>query len=374
MADVATRSDPNDGSSQIVTVSIDGVAHELHAIWLRDACQCGHCRRPTTNERLLDSTTIPLDLTISSIVDADERLVAVSSDGHEIVVDCRWLREHLRSVDLRHDPARGFELWTGRAQHVESFPRAVLGSEHGVFRWLDTVLRRGAARLHGVDPHDAALRSAAAVVGEIRATNYGVTWEIEATVEPVSAVDSERHLFAHTDLPYREVAPGVQLLLAVVVDVPGGESTLVDGYAVAEQLRTVDPDAWRLLTTTEFSYPFVRDDVELIGRAPIIGLHANGRYHQIRRAPDLVGVPFVATDETPALYAALRAWNDLVDAPENEVRVALRPGDLLAFDNHRMLHGRTAFELGAEGRRRLLGCYLDIEDVRSRRDIAARRR
>ena len=110
---------------------------------------------------------------------------------------------------------------------------------------------RGAARLHGVDPHDAALRSAAAVVGEIRATNYGVTWEIEATVEPVSAVDSERHLFAHTDLPYREVAPGVQLLLAVVVDVPGGESTLVDGYAVAEQLRTVDPDAWRLLTTTE---------------------------------------------------------------------------------------------------------------------------
>lgn len=199
-------------------------------------------------------------------------------------------------------------------------------------------------------------------------------WAIEADVDPVSAVDSERHLLVHTDLPYRDVAPGVQLLLAAISDVSGGHTTLVDGYGCAEQLRCADPAAWKLLTEIEFSYPFVRDDIELIGRAPLIGLHSDGRYRQIRRAPDLVGVPYVDAATTPDLYRAVRHWTRLLDDPANERRVALGVGDLLAFDNHRLLHGRTAFELGAHGRRRLLGCYLDLDDLRSRHAVLARSR
>ncbi len=347
---------------------------EVHAVWMRDACQCDRCRRPSTNERLLDSTTIDLDVGFVAVVESAARTTALMSDGHEVVVDNAWLATHLAAVDRRDAPAGDAELWTGAATHVARVERTDLDSERGLHRWLDALLRRGCAVVQGVPPDDAGLRGVASLVGEIRATNYGVTWAIEADLEPVSAVDSERHLLVHTDLPYREVAPGVQFLLASVVDVAGGETTLTDGYAVAEQLRAADPDAWRLLTTIEFSYPFVRDGIELVGRAPIIGLRPDGSYHQIRRAPDLVGVPYLAdAAEAPALYAALRVWAAMVDDPGNELRLALRPGDLLAFDNHRLLHGRTAFELGTTGRRRLIGCYLDIEDVRSRRAVAARR-
>ena len=363
-------------SPTALTVALaGGSTTELHALWVRDACTCVECRRPSTNERLLDSTTIPLDVSIESIERSAGRLVARTTDGHDVQIPIDWLVEHVRSTDLRDRPADGIALWeTPEAVELTACCRADLDIESGLERWLTAIVEEGAALVHGVRPDDVGLREVAGMVGEIRATNYGVTWAIEADLEPVSAVDSERHLLVHTDLPYRQTAPGVQLLLAAVADVAGGVSTLVDGYCIAEQLRALDPHAWELLTTVEFSYPFVRDDVELVGRAPIIGLHPDGRYHQIRRAPDLVGVPYLAEASiAPSLYRAMTTWTSLVDDPENEARVALEPGDLLAFDNHRLLHGRTAFELGASGRRRLLGCYLDVDDVRSRRDILARR-
>ncbi len=359
----------------IVTVDDGaGSTQDLHAIWLRDSCVCTGCRRGSTNERLLDSTTIPLDITVVSTEETPAHLVVNTSDGHAAVIDRTWLHQHIRSISRRSAPAAEVQLWTSADDALPTFPVSALDSVDGVSRWTAAILKRGTACLRGVEPDPAGLLAVASLIGEIRATNYGVTWAIEADLEPISAVDSERQLLVHTDLPYREIAPGIQLLLAVVVDVAGGATTLVDGYAVAEQIRFSDPRAWELLTTVEFSYPFVRDDVELVGRAPIIGLHPNGGYHQIRRAPDLVGSPFLDDPaQAPALYAALATWSSLVDDPANEIRIALESGDLLAFDNHRMLHGRTAFELGAHGRRRLIGCYLDVEDLRSRHAMLMRR-
>jgi len=365
-----------DYNDTTVTVSDgSGSTQDLHVIWLRDSCDCPGCRRRSTNERLLDSTTIPLNITILSIEETRRHLVVNTSDGHAAVIDWTWLNRHIRSISQRDAQAADTELWSFNDDAIATFAASALERADGVARWTDAILKRGIACVSGVEPALAGLRSVASLIGEIRATNYGVTWTIEADLEPVSAVDSERQLRVHTDLPYREISPGIQLLLAVVVDVPGGATTLVDGYAVAEKIRLTDPQAWELLTTVEFSYPFVRDDVELVGRAPIIGLHSNGGYHQIRWAPDLVGSPFLDDPvQAPALFAALATWSSLVDDPANEIRIALESGDLLAFNNHRMLHGRTAFQLGAHGRRCLIGCYLDVEDLRSRHAVLTRHR
>ena len=46
--------------------------------------------------------------------------------------------------------------------------------------------------------------------------------------------------------------------------------------------------------------------------------------------------------------------------------------ELLAMHNHRVLHGRRAFDLST-GRRSLLGCYLDVDDLRSAMRTCRRR-
>ncbi len=362
----------------VLRLSVGGRVHELHALWLRDACQCDSCRRPSTNERLLDSTTIESTITIESATVEADALVLVHSDGHRAMLSTDWLLAHLSRSNPADTPAVEVALWHDATDlELRSFAFADLADPQQRLAWLDTIAESGVALLRGAPTTNEALVETAAHIGEIRATNYGVTWEIEATIEPVSAVDSQRHLLVHTDLPYRTTAPGLQLLLAAVADVAGGASTLVDGYAAAERLRANAPAAWSLLTTTEFGYPFVRDTVELVGRAPLIGLRPDGRYFQIRRAPDLVGSPFVGTAageaaKIPALYRAMTLWASELDEPRHEFELRLEPGDLLAFDNHRLLHGRTAFELGATGRRNLKGCYLDKEDLDSARRVLRR--
>jgi hypothetical protein len=45
---------------------------------------------------------------------------------------------------------------------------------------------------------------------------------------------------------------------------------------------------------------------------------------------------------------------------------ALQPGDVLVFNNQRMLHGRRELMTSASGQRHLIGCYTDAMDTTSR--------
>ena len=55
-----------------------------------------------------------------------------------------------------------------------------------------------------------------------------------------------------------------------------------------------------------------------------------------------------------------------------EIRFLLQAGDLVMFDNCRLLHGRTGFD-PAEGLRHLQGCYIDIDGPRSLYRVLRRR-
>jgi gamma-butyrobetaine dioxygenase len=55
------------------------------------------------------------------------------------------------------------------------------------------------------------------------------------------------------------------------------------------------------------------------------------------------------------------------------VRFTLKAGDLLAFDNARLLHGREAFD-GNVGSRWLRGCYGAREELHSQLRMQRRRR
>ena len=48
----------------------------------------------------------------------------------------------------------------------------------------------------------------------------------------------------------------------------------------------------------------------------------------------------------------------------HQITYNIFPGDVLCFDNKRLLHGRTAMEGGESGgavRRRMHGCYFDLD-------------
>ena len=60
----------------------------------------------------------------------------------------------------------------------------------------------------------------------------------------------------------------------------GGDSSLVDGYAVAEYLKINEPEMFEILTTTDVLFKFVDKDIILENYGKLIELDHNGKYLQ----------------------------------------------------------------------------------------------
>ena len=65
-----------------------------------------------------------------------------------------------------------------------------------------------------------------------------------------------------------------------------------------------------------------------------------------------------------AAYNALRLFHRLADEPQFELKFKLNPGEVMCFDNRRILHGREAFS--GSGMRHLQGVYIDRDEITSR--------
>jgi gamma-butyrobetaine dioxygenase len=80
-----------------------------------------------------------------------------------------------------------------------------------------------------------------------------------------------------------------------------------------------------------------------------------------------------AFEEVEAAYVAYRRLFALTYRDDLAVRVSFAAGDLLAFDNRRILHGRDAYAVG-DGGRWLRGCYSERDELSSRIRILERKR
>jgi gamma-butyrobetaine dioxygenase len=166
--------------------------------------------------------------------------------------------------------------------------------------------------------------------------------------------------------------PGVQLLHCLVNETSGGLSTLVDGFAAAQALKSRDAEAYRLLSRTPVRFRYQDVTTEHVAGAASIDLDVTGHVSTIHFSPRLDFVPLRPPAELSAYYRARRAFDQLLRSPEFELRFLLEAGDLLMMDNRRLLHGRTGFN-PAEGVRHLQGCYIDIDGPRSLYRVARRR-
>ena len=76
-----------------------------------------------------------------------------------------------------------------------------------------------------------ALCKVAELFGYVRETNYGRWFEVRAEVNPNNLAYTNLGLQAHTDNPYRDPVPTMQILACLENTVEGGDSIVVDGFA-----------------------------------------------------------------------------------------------------------------------------------------------
>lgn len=332
----------------------DGLTQPLYAAWLRDNAQDDKTVHPGNGQRLIDISDLPAEPAIRSAgLEADGSLsVTFDPDGHHSTYAPGWLRGFAAPEP---DPVAP-RLWT-EGFDVARFDFAAIASDPETERdWLAAVARDGIALVTGSPVTPETVCAIAETFGFVRETNYGRLFDVRSVEKPTNLAFTAAGLMVHTDNPYRDPVPGLQLLHCLENETDGGGSLFVDGFQAAERLRREDPDAFRILSATWLPFRFHDATVDLQARAPMITLDDRGRVITIRYNNRSIAPADLPAENLPAFYRAYRAFSHLLRHPEVEVTLRLAPGDCVVFDNMRVLHGRKGF---TPGRRWLQGCYAD---------------
>ena len=349
-------------------------------MWLRDNCGCAACWHPLTYERTFDLLSVPddLDPVAVDITEAGALRVTWRGDGHESEYDPAWLRQYGCSAEARAESEPGVILWA--AELAEGLPTVtyeeVVADAPGLLRWLYMLRDHGVALMREAPVDPKVVVSLARRIAYPRRTNFGVQFKVVSRAPPNSNAYTALATPAHVDLPYYRNSPGYQFLLCLDNSADGGESVFVDGFSVAETLRREDGAAFDLLARVPLEFRFRDYGQDMHFLSPAIVLNAGGELEAIRFNMGVMGLGSAPAELMDDLYRAHRKFAALTRDPRFEVRLRLAPGELIAFDNRRVLHGRGAFD-PASGRRRLQGCYVDGDELLSRirtleRRLAAR--
>ncbi len=316
----------------------------LSATWLRDACVCTECRDATSGQHLLSAA----------------ELTDWTRTGHRTITH-RDGRSH--AVQLASEvraPSPEKVLW-GSDHRITSHP-----SDGDLSDVVHDLVVHGVARASELDPKPGSVLEFARRIGFVRTTNYGELFDVKSVADPNNLAYSSLGLPLHTDNPYRDPAPTVQILHCLAPATTGGLSRFADGFAAAATLRRHRPDAFDLLTTTAVDFRFVDPGVHLHHRAPLIELDVDGHVAAVRLNHRSMEAPDSAIADE--FYDAYAVFCELVESDDSVIEVGLAAGDVVLFDNRRVLHARTAFETTTT--RHLQGCYIDIDAVRSAQRVA----
>jgi gamma-butyrobetaine hydroxylase len=340
------------------TATLAGV--RLHALWLRDNCACGECRH-ASGQRLLDTRSLPDDLSIVAV----EGCTVSFSDGHVSRFDPDWLRANAGEA-----PARARRLWGAEIQ--DDLPVAryddVASGGAPLRGWLAAVDELGFAILTGSSTEPGTVTRVAELFGFVRETNYGRLFDVKTVVNPTNLAYTGLGLGAHTDNPYREPTPTLQLLHCLASSADGGENTLVDAFRVAQDLQR---DDFELLARTPLRFRYADAETELEAETPVISLDARGEVqavHYNTRSAQAFRLP---EDAVGRYYEAYLRFGRMLEGPAYRIQFKLGAGDLFIVDNLRVLHGRTGYA-ATDGERHLQGCYADRDGLRSRLAVLTR--
>ena len=351
----------------------DGERADYPFLWLRDNCPSAW--HPETEEKVLDLLGVSPDVAPARAELAGDALrIGWDGTGHESRFPLDWLRAH-RPGHPRRDPADvARTAWRGNLG-AGAIPRAraseVLEDDGALARWLRAAKATGLSIVEGLADDPEAGLAVARRVGFLRQTNFGLTFEVRSKPNPNNLAYTADALPLHTDLPNQELPPGWQFLHCLRNEAEGGGSVFADGLALAEDLAGRDPEAFELLSTVAIPFRFHDAGCDMRRRQKVITLDDAGRFSEICWNAHIADVLDLAPEVMDAYYRAYRAFMAMTRDPAYRIELKLAPGEMVVFDNRRVLHGRAAFD-PSTGARHLVGCYVDRGEFDSRLRVLAR--
>ena len=338
-----------------------GQKKEIHPFWFRERVNGESFIDEATQQRLFDPTKLEEDIKINSLNLSDQFLEITFNDGAYTKFA---IQNILREFDNENMIKKIKKIeWDSSFTNFKNFEfEDNFFNEKVMYEALIDFYKFGFVIFKDVPTKDNFIKNFANSIGSIRRTNFGEFFNVKSKPNPNDLAYTSLALAPHTDNPYRNPVPCIQMLHCIENEVNGGLSTLVDGYTVTEKLKKDFRDYYNILTDVKVRFQFIDQSVILEDWAEMIQLNEKGEFKQVRFSPRLDFVPLMEKNKLELFYSARKKISELYNSDQYRIEFRLNPGDLLMMDNYRLLHGRTSYDTN-QGNRFLQGCYIDYDST-----------
>ena len=351
----------------------------FHYIWLRDNCLSETSRHSTSFEKLYDFSEekeYPKPKSVE-LTDKELRIDWDEDPPHRSIFPIEWLMAFAydenspECYNYRHKEAQSRYpeeiLWNRTL--LESYLSKPENSSIGVDRgWKDLLFRFGFSLIHDLTPQQH--QDFMASIGPMLYTEAGAFYDLESKPGANDLGYTSHELTLHTDFVHINYSHLLTSFYMVENESKGGESTLVDGFRVAQYFREQYPHYFQLLAQTPIQFRQFYTDLQYFYNKsiPVIQLNTDGELVSINFA-HFHGcnwnIPFDLMEE---FYQAYATFFKYLKNPDYQYCFRLEKGDCLLMNNNRILHGRKSFDIGS-GKRLLRLGYLVWDHVIGRENF-----
>lgn len=343
----------------------DGSVSELPFIWLRDN-DPGELH-PQTHERTFDLTSVPLDIQPRSHrLDNDLIIQWPDRDVASVYTEA-WIFAHRPGHGLT-DPARiSKKSWPeiGLTQLPRFNAEECANNKSELLAALKTLKTSGIILIENLEDELMAGERFGDLIGFKRESNYGVMFEVISKPDPNNLAYTSLELPLHTDLANQENIPGNQFLHCYRNSASGGGSRFADALAIVNEFKNRHDQYYQLLCELQVPWRFIDEQTDLRQHRPVIGLNRDGSFKGLTFNAHLADVPDFKADIMYDFYAAFQALMKAIRSSEFNLEYELKPGEMVIFDNQRILHGRASFD-PESGQRHLRGYYIEHNEIDNR--------
>ena len=337
--------------------------HEIYPnIWLRDHAKDDENWDKRSNQRKTFTANLDFNLKIKNaeIIENGKHIKVLWPDLQKPVT---YSYEFLSNNSLNNkSKTNSLKLWKKNELSDQIFiDFETIQSDEGFKKFLKILYQYGFSVVKNCKKEMSSVENIAKKIGYVRNSIFGGLWSFESNEDRADSSYTQEELRPHTDATYSNDAPGLQLLLCCEYKAKGGDSIMVDGFKIAEVIKRENKELFELLSTINVKGHYIGDGVFLEAERPIFNLNSKNELFQVS-FNNYDRAPFrIEKDLTIKFYEAIKKFDLIANSKEYQWKHILKSGELLIFNNWRILHGRSSFN----GTRKISGCYINKEDFDS---------
>ena len=343
---------------------------KFHFHWLRDNCPSAFHK--DTRMRKFNILSISSKIKPLNFYHTSTTLKIMWSEGaHNSVFKLKWLRDFCYTEKNQNHYVPDYKLWNAtiinKIKIVKYDYKKIMTNEKELKKWLQKMHSYGVSILKNTPTKKKSAFQILDKIGKYRETFFGTPFEVINIPKPNNQAYTADALANHSDLPYYEYVPGYQFLHCLVNDAKGGNSTAVDGFAVAKYLKKNHIKKYKLLTENEVIFKdndFTQRNIR-VQKSPIIKVSKYKDFEEIRINLGAMGTLDLSPKIMDDFYEAYIFFYKQLHSKRFQISFKLKAGDIFCFDNRRVLHGRKGFDPNS-GQRHLQGYYIEREEISSK--------